>query len=151
MGSSMAVQLWRRKMEGLFDDGAEERIGLTEASGAYWRACGLEVAAVTGAEQPPGAFHPIYAMSAATAEEALAAMPAEGLDAVVMLGTGMPTLAPILAHPHRGRAPVLSCMLALAWRSVTALEGRAPDAASLEGWIGGAGGWDGRYAARMGA
>jgi maleate isomerase len=113
---------------------------LTEAAIGYWRARGFEVARVAGAEQPEGAFHPIYAMSAATAQDALEALDPSGLEAVVMLGTGMPTLAPIAAHPRIGAAPVLSCMLALAWRSTLAAEGIAPDRDGLLGWIAG-GAW----------
>jgi hypothetical protein len=41
----------------------------------------------------------------------------------------------------------MSCMLCLAWRSVLALDGEAPSAASLLQWIGGAD-WGPRLAAR---
>ncbi|MFT8244874.1 hypothetical protein [Roseomonas sp. BN140053] len=121
---------------------------LTEASARYWTARGFRVARVAGAELQGGAFHPIYAMAGATAEKALTALDPAGLDAVVLLGTGMPTLRPILAHPQVGRAPVLSCMLALAWRTTLALEGRTPDAASLLHWISAAE-WGPRYRDRQ--
>jgi maleate isomerase len=52
-----------------------------------------------------------------------------------MLGTGMPTLAPILQKPRAGGAPVLSCMLATAWRSVLAISREPPTAESLLAWI----------------
>jgi maleate cis-trans isomerase len=122
---------------------------LTEASAGYWTSRGLTVGRIVAAEAPQGAFHPIYAMSAAGAAEALAAMAGAGVDAIVMLGTGMPTLKPILDRPEVDGAPVLSCMTALAWRSVTALRGEAPDGATLRRWIGGEG-WRDRYAQRMG-
>jgi maleate cis-trans isomerase len=118
---------------------------LTQAAIGYWQARGFEVARVAGAEQPAGAFHPIYAMSSATAQGALEALAPDGIDAVVMLGTGMPTLTPIAAHPRVGRAPVLSCMLALAWRSALAAEGSTPDPAGLLAWISG-GAWRARLA-----
>jgi len=118
---------------------------LTEAARGYWTARGFEVAAVAGATLQEGAFHPIYAMAADTAEQALAGLP-EGLDAVVMLGTGMPTLRPILACPRIGGAPVLSCMLALAWRSIAAVDGRAPETTDLLRWVDGAH-WGPRYRA----
>lgn len=108
---------------------------LTDASVAYWTDCGLEVAAVAGTSLDWSAFHPIYSIPASGARAALDAMPAEGLDAVVMMGTGMPTLAPILDKPFVGRAPVLSCMLALAWRTVDALDGREPSADTLLSFV----------------
>lgn len=122
--------------------------GLTRAGIGYWEACGFEVVRVSGSEMKEGVFHPIYAMDGAGAQAALEALDPAGLDAVVMLGTGMPTLRPILAHPHLGGAPVLSCMLALAWRTVEALEVGAADAASLEGWIEGRD-WRARWNARQ--
>ncbi len=114
---------------------------LTEASVAYWTASGFEVARVVEVGAAGGAFHPIYAMPAADARAALdslddAAEPdAPMFDAVVMLGTGMPTLQPILERPRVGGAPVLSCMLATAWRSVLAIGGEAPSRANLLAWI----------------
>ena len=58
---------------------------------------------------------------------------------IVMLGTGMPTLEPILDRPEVGGAPVMSCNLCLAWRSVEALDGQTPGRASLEPWLQGEG------------
>ncbi|MBP0462800.1 aspartate/glutamate racemase family protein [Roseomonas sp. PWR1] len=122
---------------------------LTEASVAYWSSRGLTVGRVVAAAPPGDSFHPIYAMSAGSAAEALAGMRGAGVDAVVMLGTGMPTLKPILDCPAVDGAPVISCMTALAWRSLVALRGTAPDGAGLRRWIAGEG-WRARYAQRMG-
>lgn len=135
--------------------GATGRVGLvspypaalTEASVAYWKARGLGIAAVVSASADETAFHPIYSMRAAGAREALDKLDGESLDAVVMLGTGMPTLRPILEKSRIGGAPVLSCMLCLAWRTVQALDGDEPSRASLTSWIGGAG-WRARFEAR---
>ncbi|CAH0183220.1 aspartate/glutamate racemase family protein [Roseomonas sp. CECT 9278] len=121
---------------------------LTEASAAYWRARGFTVARIVAAAAPDAAFHPIYAMSAGSAAEALGGMAGAGVDAIIMLGTGMPTLGPILDRPAVDGAPVLSCMTAIAWRCVIALRGDAPDGAELRGWIQGQG-WRTRYAQRM--
>jgi maleate cis-trans isomerase len=132
---------------------------LTAAAIAYWTARGFQVAAVSRGAMADQAFHPIYAMDGAGAAAALAALdgavrdPA-GLDAVAMLGTGMPTLRPIAERPFLGRAPVTSCMHALAWRSAAALAGRAPDAADLLAWVRGEGssqGWGDRYRASQAA
>ncbi len=122
---------------------------LTEASAAYWQSRGLTVGRIVAAAAPGGAFHPIYAMSAGSAAEALAGMRGSGVEAIVMLGTGMPTLKPILDCPAVEGAPVISCMTALGWRSLCALRGAQPDGAGLRRWIGGEG-WRGRYAQRMG-
>lgn len=123
---------------------------LTEASAAYWSSRGFTVGRIVAAAPPGEAFHPIYAMSAGTAAGALAGMRGAGVDAIVMLGTGMPTLKPILDFPAVDGAPVLSCMTALAWRSLVALRAEALDAVDLRNWIGGEG-WRGRYVQRMGA
>lgn len=109
--------------------------GLNAASGAYWRARGFAVTAQSDAYRDSPDFHPIYSLTAAAAAAALDAMEGQDVDAIVMLGTGMPTLAPILARPFIGRAPVLSCMLATAWRGVAAMQGRKPDRNDLLAWV----------------
>ncbi len=74
-------------------------------------------------------FHPIYSIPAANAEQGLDQLAAKKLDAIVMLGTGMPTLEPIVHRPSVGGAPVMSCMLCLAWASIDAACKQAPDRA----------------------
>ena len=69
------------------------------------------------------------------------------LDAIVMLGTGMPTLEPILDRPEVGGAPVMSCMLCLGWASIDAVRGRQADADALRAFIR-AEGWGERLRAR---
>lgn len=66
---------------------------------------------------------------------ALATLRDRPLDAAVLLGTGMSTLAALERAAGQGGPPVLSCMLALAWRTVLALRGRAPAAATLGPWL----------------
>lgn len=124
--------------------------GLTALGVAYWTAQGFDVAEVVAvAPGGTGTFHPIYSMAASDARLALDRLDTvAGLDAVVMLGTGMPTLGPILNKPRAGGAPVLSCMVATAWRTVQALEGVVPDMGSLLQWIDEPD-WRGRYDERM--
>ena len=55
-----------------------------------------------------------------------------------MLGTGMPTLAPIAGVADWDGPPVMSCMLCLAWRTIQAIDGRAPEPGELMSWIKGA-------------
>jgi len=120
---------------------------LTRAGVAYFTALGFDVVRVSGSAARDGAFHPIYAMSGEGAHQALLALDPGGLDAIAMLGTGMPTLLPIRRTPFHGGVPVLSCMLALGWRSTCALDRAAPDRDSLLAWVRGDG-WGARYDAR---
>ena len=113
---------------------------LTDKATAYWIARGFDVRLVASAWRDSDEFHPIYSLGSAAARDALAWLgrAAEGedeIDAVVMLGTGMPTLLPILERPFLGRAPVLSCMLCIAWRMVQSAAGAPADAESLLHWV----------------
>jgi maleate isomerase len=121
---------------------------LTRTSIGYWESHGFEVAAEATATADPAQFHPIYSMSAASAARTLEQLAAQGpVDAVVMLGTGMPTLGPILAaNAQAGGPPVLSCMLCLVWRCIQAI---APEEAELERWLSGSD-WRGSFERRMG-
>ncbi len=115
---------------------------LTQASVGYWQSQGFEVTAVAELAEPaksdavtaePAPFHPIYALSADTAGGLLTALARRtDTDAVLMLGTGMPTLAPLLAANAGGTVPVLSCMLCLGWKAVDVIE---PGALPLAGWM----------------
>lgn len=121
---------------------------LTESSIGYWEAQGFTVAEVASAETSSGNFHPIYSLPAEQARHGLDRIARRDLDAIVMLGTGMPTLRPILDRPRVGTAPVLSCMLCLGWRSVVAVEKKTPTEANLLDWVSGAE-WGPRLAARL--
>ncbi len=122
---------------------------LTRASEAYWRARGFEVgqvvrvSAAAGERAAPGA-HPIYALGDAALRRALGTVCGSATDAVVVLGTGLASLPAIAATPRVGAAPVLSCMLALAWTcaGLAGGDGAArPDVAAgpgaLRSWIDG--------------
>ncbi|MDN3920293.1 maleate cis-trans isomerase family protein [Roseateles violae] len=107
---------------------------LTEASVGYWESRGLSVVAEVSSALDHAQFHPIYSLRAQAAGQLLERLaPLEGIDAVVMLGTGMPTLGPLLqANRRPGQVPVLSCMLCLAWKAVELIEpGRFP----IDGWL----------------
>jgi maleate isomerase len=133
-----------------------ERIGLvspypaalTEASAVYWRANGFDVAAVAQISGDANAFHGIYSIPARGAREGLDIMARAKIDAVVMLGTGMPTLQPILEAKDILQTPTLSCMLCLGWACVEAIDhGRARSAETLRDWIAGTD-WGPRLRAR---
>ena len=121
---------------------------LTVQSAAYWESHGFVVRAVSRVtSQATGNAHPIYGMSSDDATRALEALHEQAFDAVVMLGTGMPSLRAILRKPRVGSAPVFSCTLALAWRCTRALENAECSAASVLDWISGQD-WKGRLQER---
>jgi maleate cis-trans isomerase len=127
---------------------------LDEASTAYWTACGFEVTEVTKLSAKPSAAapdaHPIYGISAEVAEAAVRALKGRvrdaGVDAIVLLGTGVPTLGAIKAVAALDGPPVLSSMLALAWRTMAAIDGRDSARDDLLDWISGRS-WGARLAA----
>ena len=108
---------------------------LDAACGPYWESRGFVVAAKTSAARPGENFHPIYSLSSEAAAQALSEINEPRLDAIVMLGTGMPTLAAISRSPFHGGAPVLSCMFCLIWAGVVLLERAEPTRAGLEDWL----------------
>ena len=122
---------------------------LTQASVRYWSDRGFSVAAVIAVTADTAEGHPIYSIAANGAARALADMSKHCVDAVVILGTGMPSLGPILNMPSINGAPVLSCMLATAWDAVQRSLGAALDAASLLEFIAGTE-WRHRYIDRYG-
>jgi maleate cis-trans isomerase len=121
-----------------------ERIGLISpyppeldrASTAYWTSCGFDVGDAINISDPL-ASHPIYGLPADRISSALDEMKGRGVDAVVLLGTGMPTLGPIRDAAEIDGPPVLSSMLALAWRTIAALDRRVPEQVDLRRWIAG--------------
>ena len=108
---------------------------LDAACTPYWESRGFEIAAKTNASGATLDFHPIYSLPSGSAQRALDEIDATGLDAIVMLGTGMPTLAPIARTPFKGRTPVLSCMFCIIWLSLALAAGRKPDADDLLAWV----------------
>lgn len=91
---------------------------LDEQSAGYWTSRGFSVVAEASAFRETDAFHPIYSLEAQAASKALATLEGKDLDAVLMLGTGMPTLDAIASMPFIGKTPVVSCMLCLGWKAV---------------------------------
>jgi hypothetical protein len=55
----------------------------------------FDVVVVVDVINSQGSFHPIFGLAASSASQALSALERKPLDAIVMLGTGMPTLASI--------------------------------------------------------
>lgn len=121
---------------------------LTAHSLAYWRAAGLEVGHVVPlADAGAAGFHPIYSIGADSVSAAIDAVGAD-VDAVVLLGTGMPSLGPILHRAGEGGPPVISSNLCLAWLTTSLALGSPPDRGTLLSWARGTP-WSRRFVERM--
>ena len=112
---------------------------LTRASIAYWQSHGVEITECASAVTRSDTFHPIYSLDSSAALAALRTLHDKPLDAIVLLGTGMPTLRPIGETIGWSGAPVMSSNFCLAWRVVEALERRPPQASTLASWLNGEG------------
>ncbi len=108
---------------------------LNVASEAYWTERGFEVVAKADAFRETAAFHPIYSLGGEAAASGAARLKAENVDAILMLGTGMPTLRPILDANAMGGPPALSCMAAMTFAAIAAVDGREPSAEDLRSWL----------------
>lgn len=98
---------------------------LTEHSRAYWQSRGLQVQQVVQLSTDAQAFHPIYALEGQAAAQGIAAVTHPEVDAVLLLGTGLPTLPALAANPYTPAGkPVLSCNLVLLWHSLELMRGQ---------------------------
>ncbi len=113
----------------------------------YWAFQGLEIVRTERLTGSTRDFHPIYGLGSDAASAGVKALGHEGLDAIVILGTGLPTL-PTLAGMGGDPVPILTPNLALMWRTALELSGEAPSRALLEPWVSGSA-WRTRCAARM--
>jgi maleate isomerase len=123
---------------------------LTEKSSGYWAAQGFSIGGLVQIGTRANTFHPIYTISASDAEAGLLELKDKKLDAIVLLGTGMPTLAPILRHPRVGNAVVLSCMMCLGWAAIDAVLQQPPEREALLRFAQGQE-WGARLRARTGS
>lgn len=108
---------------------------LTQASMAYWVSHGFEIGSVQSVQSSDPGFHAIYTTSSESAKHAAQALRASDADAVLMLGTGMPSLKTLLMPREQAGPPWLSCMLALMWQSVCAIPRTAPTSSDLQTWL----------------
>jgi maleate isomerase len=88
---------------------------LRDAGIAFWQAAGLEVVGTVTVETGRSDTRGIYELQGADAAAALAHLDARGADAVLISGTGMPSLDVLRARVTRP-LPMISSNLCLAWR-----------------------------------
>jgi maleate isomerase len=111
---------------------------LTTASREHWKRAGLRVAAVLqlSTEATTDDAHGIYGLTTEAVLEQAADFDIAGADAILVTGTGMPSLRVILALADRKGKPVLASNLCLAW-ALARLAGCAeagPESPLLGGW-----------------
>ncbi len=115
---------------------------LSEAGQQYWRDAGFDLVSVAGLPADLLDTRNIYKLSTPRVLEVFAQLDTSGADAVLLSGTGMPTLRTI-AQVDPG-VPVLSSNLCLAW----ALTAAAGGDASLSPWLAPESSWRQRLATR---
>lgn len=120
---------------------------LTEKSKTYWAEQGFTIGGLVQIGTRGDTFHPIYTITTADAEAGVLELKDKKLDAILLLGTGMPTLAAIARRPRVGDAVVLSCMLCLGWAAINAATREPPQRETLLRFAGGED-WKARLARR---
>ncbi|WP_370336694.1 hypothetical protein [Parvularcula marina] len=108
---------------------------LVEAAVAYWRSRDLEVVSAHRVETRTADTTTIYELTSQDATEALKPLDTENTDAILLSGTGMPTLACIAGS--KKNLPVLSSNYCLAWRLLElagASELISEDGLDISGW-----------------
>lgn len=100
---------------------------LSEAGQAYWQAAGLTITAIAGLPSQLLDTRNIYKLTTPAVQNILTSLDTTGCDAVLMSGTGMPSLRTIAAHTLP--MPVLSSNLCLAWAMQCAVQ---PDQSSTD-------------------
>jgi maleate isomerase len=88
---------------------------LTEAAVAYYREAGIDVAEVVQVEADTADTRNVYNITSADALAAAKRLKRKDVGALLLSGTGMPTLAAIGELSRSTGKPVLSSTLCLAW------------------------------------
>lgn len=91
---------------------------LVDASIKYWQAAGLDVVSHASKQMDPSDTRAVYRIRVPQVMEAVARLDTDKADAVLLSGTGMPTLRVIPELARRSGKPVLSSNLALMWASL---------------------------------
>jgi maleate isomerase len=99
---------------------------LIKASEEYWARCGLEIVSTATVPLDISDTRHVYRIRSPMVIEAAGALQWEQADAVVLTGTGMPTLRAIPEIARRSGKPVLSSNLCLTWALLQALSWQVP-------------------------
>lgn len=122
---------------------------LTDASRTYWPGRGFDVVDVQSLSAGDGVFHPIYTIPGAWTVDAVARAQALDVDAVLVLGTGLPSLHALAARNLDGVPPVMACNLCLAAVTDATVRGTPLTAEALRrDWLADTAPWRQRLAAR---
>ena len=122
---------------------------LTHESVTYWQTHGIEVLEVVRIEAASSAFHPIYAMKTGMTAQALQSVQTQHAQAIIALGTGLPSLHTVLTRARQGGTPLFSCMVALAWNALNLAQIGQPGPMGLAELLRGAE-WGERFESRYG-
>jgi maleate cis-trans isomerase len=113
-------------------------------SKAYWVSDGFEVVDVadvvplTDTANFSQTSHPVYSLGSGDAIQSLKALKNTDADAILFLGTGLPTLSGLLEAPQIISRPVISCNLALTWCCANVPNPALDPKKSLLAWMEGA-------------
>ena len=121
---------------------------LTDVCVAHWRKQGFEIPVLRLPAPVETGYHPIYAQRSRQATSALADIASLDVDAVLISGTGLPSLAALPRLNAAGGPPVISSNLAVAWALDEILAGRGSAPASIASWLAADAPWISRLAAR---
>ncbi len=103
---------------------------LTERSADYWKRAGMNIVGIE-APETPGGFHDIYMMRGPAVLAAAQRLADKKPDVVLLTGSGMPSLGPMIALARAGLVP-LSSNFCMAWQLEQLGSGAPADAASLK-------------------
>ncbi len=109
---------------------------LTAASRAHWIRAGLRVTTVVQLPSGSASAHGIYGLTTEAVLTQLAELELNGADAILITGTGMPSLRTILALEPEYQVPVLSSNLCLAWALAKTVgnTSHGPESRLFGGW-----------------
>lgn len=113
---------------------------LVDASKEYWRASGLDIVSSASVSFDTSDTRNIYNTTTPMVLEAFGALAWQDAEAIVMTGTGMPTLRAMLQIRRQTGKPVISSNLCLAWALAaeadpdTPLPAPAGDEVLFGGW-----------------
>ncbi len=112
---------------------------LSDAGKAYWRSCGLDLTASTGLPAELMDTRNIYKLRTEAVAGIVKALDTSGCDAVLLSGTGMPSLGLMLQHDLP--LPMLSSNFCLAWAMRCAIEPGKSALALMKEMLAPAAGW----------